>query len=165
MKKTLEATAKGALGVPPLPAEDHEKWLHSNDPQLAANKRLVYDMYREVLEAGQVDRIPHYFTEDYIQHNPNVASGRDKLAEYIAGSRPRREAPERLNLPMIAMIAEGDRVVLNFLRIERDDEGGVFFTTWYDMFRIENGKLAEHWDPALLSPEALSFDPNQNRLD
>lgn len=165
MKKSLEATAKGALGVPPQPAEDHGQWLHSSDPQLAANKRLVYDMYREVLEAGQVERIPHYFTEGYIQHNPNVSSGRDHLAAYIAGSRPRREAPERLNLPMIALIAEGDRVVLNFLRIERDEEDQVYFTTWYDMFRIENGRLAEHWDPALLSPAMLSFDPNQNRLD
>jgi len=36
-------------------------------------------------------------------------------------------------------------------------------TSWFDLFRIENGMIAEHWDPALKSVEMLKFDPNSKR--
>ena len=46
------------------------------------------------------------------------------------------------------MVAEGDLVVLGFRRTLPDlqNEGQTYTTTWFDMLRIENGKIAEHWD-------------------
>ena len=150
--------------ITPEPSKDHASLLESHDPVLAANKKLVYDMYREVLEAGQVSRIPHYFVENYIQHNPNVEQGRAALEAFIAGSRPARAVDSEIKLPLISIVAERDIVMINFIRPEEDAEGNIYYTTWFDVFRIENGKIAEHWDPALKDPDALKFNPNTQRL-
>jgi predicted SnoaL-like aldol condensation-catalyzing enzyme len=133
--------------------------LRSDDPQLAANKKLVYDMYRTIVQGGNADRVAEFFTEGYIQHNPNVESGRDNLAAFLRGSRPARPVEETLTLPLVNIIAERDIVMLLFQRREKD-ERGEYLTSWFDVFRIEDGKVAEHWDPALRSPEMLKFDPN-----
>ena len=146
------------------PAKDQDDLLYSADPVLAANKKLAYDMYREVLEAGQVDRIPHYVREDYIQHNPNVVTGRAALESFIAGSRPSRKADDKIMLPLISIIAERDLVMFNFVRTEQDANGETYYTTWFDVFRIEDGLVVEHWDPALKRADALKFNPNSQRL-
>ena len=138
--------------------------LASPDPILAANKRVVYDMYREVLQAGRTDRIPLYFGEVYFQHNPNVPFGTEALANFVRGSRPVREITPLLTLPIIAMVAEGDFVMVNFARPERDADGEPYLTTWFDLYRLKDGKIIEHWDPALKSAGALKFDPNTNQL-
>ena len=41
----------------------------------AANKRLVYDFWREVLEAGHVSEVDKYVLESYVQHNPTFRTG------------------------------------------------------------------------------------------
>jgi len=146
----------------PRSAEVQEALLASADPQLAANKRLVYDAYREVVIAGHADRVEHYFTPDYIQHNPNVASGREALAAFIRGSRPTRAIEATIMLPLVSIIAERQMVMLLFERAETDERGR-YVTSWFDLFRIEDGLIAEHWDPALRSAEMLKFDPNTKR--
>lgn len=143
-------------------AEAQAALLASDDPKLAANKRLVYDMYREILQAGRADLVEKYFTPGYIQHNPNVASGRDSLAGFITGSRPPRPIEPIITLPLTTMIAERDIVLLIFRRTESDAKGE-YTTSWFDAFRIEDGKIAEHWDPALRSPEMLKIDPNKRK--
>ena len=52
--------------------------------------------------------------------------------------------------PLVSIVAEGDMVVLSFVRELADpkDPAKKYTTTWFDMFRIENGKVAEHWDGA-----------------
>jgi len=53
--------------------------------------------------------------------------------------------------PLIAIIAEGDRVILAFKAVHRDpsDTSKRYTTTSFEMLRLENGKIAEHWDSAL----------------
>lgn len=162
------ASAAGAAELAPTPiastAEAQEALLASPDPVLAANKRVVYDMYREVLQAGRVDRIPLYFGEVYFQHNPNVPFGTDALATFIRGSRPVREVQPTITLPLVKMVAEGDFVMVNFVRPETDADGKPYTTTWFDLYRLKDGKIIEHWDPALKSLAALKFDPNSKKL-
>ena len=55
---------------------NHEQLLASPDPHLAANKRLVYDFWRKVIEGGHMELAEKYMSESYIQHNPNVPTGR-----------------------------------------------------------------------------------------
>ena len=74
-----EEKAQPMNAVGPVVAEDHATLLASDDPQLAANKRLVYDMYRIVLQAGLAGRAHEFVTENYVQHNPNAAQGLDGL--------------------------------------------------------------------------------------
>lgn len=137
--------------------------LESSDPKLAANKRLVWEMYRTVLQGGHADRAAEFIAEGYIQHNPNVASGRQALVDFLRGSRPVRELEDRIMLPLVNLIAEGDYVMVLFERPEKDEDGNAYVTSWFDLFRIENGLIAEHWDPALKSAAMLKFDPNSKR--
>lgn len=162
------ASATQAAELAPTPvaasAEAQAAVLASTDPVLAANKRVVYDMYREVLQAGRVDRIPLYFGDVYFQHNPNVPFGVEALAKFIKGSRPVREVQPTITLPLVAMVAEGDFVMVNFVRPETDADGKPYTTTWFDLYRLKDGKIIEHWDPALKSAAALKFDPNTKKL-
>ncbi|MGZ5133376.1 MAG: nuclear transport factor 2 family protein, partial [Caldimonas sp.] len=91
-----------------------------------------------------------YMAESYIQHNPNVPTGRAAFVEFFSRvARPKPIEP-RIKAPLVAIVAEGDRVVLSFVRENTDPKDATkkYTTTWFDMFRIENGRIAEHWDPA-----------------
>ncbi len=146
------------LGVPAFaqtpvsPTTDQAAQLASSDPKIAANKRLVYDFWREVFESGQVSSVEKYVAESYIQHNPNVPNGRAALVGFIS-SRHATPKPveDRIKAPLVSITAERDLVTLSFVREYPDpkDASKKYTTTWFDMFRIENGKIVEHWDSAL----------------
>ena len=146
----------------PQVAQDHEALLASESPQLAANKRLVYDMYRIVLQAGLADRAGEFIRDDYIQHNPNAGQGLTGVQDYIRSTRPEREIKDKLDLPLIHLMAEGDYVMTSFVRPEKDASGETYYSTWFDLYRIEDGKIAEHWDPMLKSDPKI--DPNDKRI-
>jgi len=146
----------------PKVAEDHEALLASDDPKLAANKRLVYDMYRIVLQAGLADRAGEFIREDYIQHNPNAGQGLAGVQDYIRKTRPEREIKDKLDLPLIHLMAEGDYVMTSFVRPEQDANGETYYSTWFDLYRIEDGKIVEHWDPMLKSDKPI--DPNDKKI-
>jgi predicted SnoaL-like aldol condensation-catalyzing enzyme len=148
--------------VPPVAAPDQLALLKSTDPKLAANKKLVFDMYRTIVNAGRYDLADKFFTKEYIQHNPNVASGRDQLAEYIRKTRPIRPIPATIGFPVISIMAEGDMVLVASVEYVADPEkpGTKYATTHFDLYRIEKGLVAEHWDNLQKSKSALTTDPN-----
>jgi predicted SnoaL-like aldol condensation-catalyzing enzyme len=165
--KRLILCAALALATPLLPAQeppvgvkDQLALLRSPDPKLAANKKLVFDMYRAILQAGRTEMAEQFFTPGYIQHNPNVVSGRDALVKYIKQTRPARDLKPLLDFPLISITAEDDRVVIAIVSWQDDEQGKRYANTHFDMFRVENGKIAEHWDHIAKSPAALKFDPN-----
>lgn len=129
---------------------DHPQMLASSDPKLAANKRLVYDFWREVFEGRHMALAEKYMAEGYIQHNPNVATGRAAFVDFFSKLSPPKTIEAQVKAPLVAIVAEGDMVVLSFLREAPDpkDPTKKYTTTWFDMFRIEGGKIAEHWDGA-----------------
>jgi predicted SnoaL-like aldol condensation-catalyzing enzyme len=147
---TLAATyASAQLAV--VPATDHAPLLASPDPRLAANKRLVYDFWREVFEAGHMELADKYLAEDYKQHNPNVPTGRAAFVEFFSKFKKPKAIETKVAMPLVSVVAERDMVVLSFVRELPDpkDAAKKYTTTWFDMFRIENGKIAEHWDGAV----------------
>lgn len=146
----------------PHVAPDHAALLTSPDPKLAANKKLVYDMYRIVLQAGLWQRAGEFIRDDYVQHNPNAGQGLAGVQDYIRKTRPERPIANRLELPLINLIAEGDYVMTAFVRPEKDASGETYYSTWFDLYRIEDGKIAEHWDPMLKSD--VPVDPNEKKL-
>lgn len=158
-----QSGATAVTATPPTVPTDHAPLLASDDSRLAANKRLVYDMYRIVLQAGLAGRAGEFIREDYIQHNPMAAQGLAGVQEYIRNTRPEREILDRLELPMINIMAEGNFVTIAFVRPEADSTGATYYSTWFDMFRIQDGKIAEHWDPMLRTDTPI--DPNSKRLD
>jgi predicted SnoaL-like aldol condensation-catalyzing enzyme len=160
------ASAVAYAQVPPTAAPDQAALLKSNDAQLAANKKLVFDMWRAIIQGGHTEMAPQFFTESYIQHNPNVASGRDALVAYMKQTRPVRPIAPNITFPVVAIMAEGDLVMVATVSYQDDPDnpGKKYAGTHFDLFRIENGKIAEHWDSVPKSKAALHYDPNtQNK--
>ena len=146
----LLASGVASGQIPVAANPNHEQLLASADPKLAANKRLVYDFWREVFEAGHMELAEKYMADSYIQHNPNVPTGRAAFVEFFQRVTKPKPIEPKVKAPLVAIVAEGDLVVLSFVSQVPDpkDPGTKSTTTWFDMFRIENGKIAEHWDPA-----------------
>lgn len=147
----LLAVQGAALAQLPVAANpNQDAMLASTDAKLAAHKRLVYDFWREVFEGGHMEFAEKYMAETYMQHNPNVPTGRAAFVEFFSKFAKPKPVEPRIKAPLVAIVAEGDLVVLSFAREYPDPKnpGARYTTTWFDMFRIENGKIAEHWDPA-----------------
>ena len=142
------ANAHGQVAV--APHADQEQMLASPDPRLAVNKRLVYNFWREVFEAGHMDLADKYMAEGYIQHNPNVPTGSAAFVDFFSRNVAVQPIEARIKAPLVAILADDDLVVLAFVREGTDpkEPAKKYTTTWFDMFRIENGQIAEHWDPA-----------------
>lgn len=135
---------------------DQQRMLSASSPALKANKKLVYDFWREVLEGGHLDLANKYLAQGYIQHNPNVPTGREGFVSFFSKfAKPHAIAPT-IEQPLINIIAEGDIVVLSFADTKPDpnNAGKTYTTTWFDMFRIQNDMIAEHWDPAQKKAES-----------
>ena len=133
-----------------VPATDHAALLASADPALAANKRLVYDFWREVFEGGHLELADQYLAESYIQHNPNVPTGRAGFVEFFATFSKPAPSAAAVKAPIVSIVAERDLVILGFVQehVDPADPGRKYTTTWFDMFRIADGRIVEHWDPA-----------------
>ena len=133
-----------------VPLASQKILLQSSDPKLAANKKLVYDCWREMLEAGHLELADKYLAENYMQHNPNVPTGRKGFVEFFSKFAQPKSIVDTIKAPVVAIVAEGDLVVISFASKLPDpaDSTKTYTSTWFDMFRIENGKLAEHWDGA-----------------
>jgi predicted SnoaL-like aldol condensation-catalyzing enzyme len=159
MKRTLSAVALGSFLFVSAVASaqvavqanpDQTQMLVSADPRLAANKRLVYDFWREVFEGGHLELADRYLAESYVQHNPNVPTGRGGFVEFFGKFAKPKPIEPRVRAPLVAIVAEGDYVVLSFVseRTDPKDPAKRYTTTWFDMFRVQDGRIAEHWDPA-----------------
>jgi len=146
------STALAQVPVTAIPAQQQEAWLQSSDPQLARNKRIAYDLWRRAIVARDMDAARELMAEDYIQHNPNVPTGRAAFIGFF-GQMPQAETSSYID-DLVAIMAEGDYVTMAFRRElpNPNAPGQTYTTTWFDMFRIENGRVAEHWDYGTIMP-------------
>ncbi|HDR9882422.1 TPA: hypothetical protein QDE50_36140 [Burkholderia cenocepacia] len=114
--------------------------------------QLVLKVMEMLLDPDMSEQARRYLTESYIQHNPNIPSGADAIIEFT-----RSEEAERARKSMRpateppTFVVEGDRIVMVLPRDLPDpsNPSQTYRTYWFDMWRIEDGKLAEHWDGAL----------------
>ena len=134
-------------GVP-----DPEALTKSPDKKLEANKTLIYNLFREVLEARHMELADKYLADDFIQQNPNAADGLAALKKYFARFQPQPISP-KLKRKITAIIAEGDMVMVLYPSEHTDpkDPSKKYTTTGFDAYRIRNGKVVEHWDAATKS--------------
>ncbi|MGB3794844.1 MAG: nuclear transport factor 2 family protein [Alteraurantiacibacter sp.] len=112
----------------------------SRTPQEEANLALVVAMFENVLVPLDSARVDEYIAEDYIQHHQNVEPGRDALKNFLdwASSQP-GEAEQILHRAFV----DGDHVTLHYHVIRHNGDPGFAVM---DIFRVENGRIAEHWD-------------------
>ena len=145
--------AFAAFPVVPVPVEDQAAMLESDDPQLAANKRVAYDLYRIVM-AKQLDQLETVASTDFMNHNPNEESGFEGMKDFLNRAIPGEPRPVSDTLDnLVTIFAEGDMVILAFARqIDHPNAPGEQYTsTWFDMFRVQDGLVVEHWDPATIA--------------
>ena len=150
------ALLAGSLSVhaqePVVGAGDPDALFHSADPKLNANMQAAYHIVKDLLEAGHWELADRYLTEGYIQHNPNAGSGRAGVVKFfteVLKVKP-TPIPEKMKTKVVAVVAEGDLVVVAYVRDVKDakDPSKSYTTTWFDMWRFKDGKADEHWDPA-----------------
>lgn len=150
-------SAPAMAQAPVVASSDPESLFTSPDPKLNANKQVVLHIMRDLLEAGHWKDAPKYLSQRYIQHNPNIASGLDSVMKFF-GSRPEQPIPARnaWRTKIVSVVAEGDLVVVGVMRELPDPRkpGSTYTTTWFDMWRIQDGKADEHWDYGTIAAPA-----------
>jgi len=148
----LALSTMAASAAEPVVASSADKqmeMLKSGSPQEVANKKLVYDMWREFLIARHIDAADKFLAPEYHQHNPNAETGLEGVKAYFRAQnvKPGDIPPTIPNLVEIA--ADRDIVFLSFVRELKDKDGNPYTTTWFDSFRVKDGKIVEHWDAAM----------------
>lgn len=105
-----------------------------------ANKKLVKHFVTDILMNGKMDKLPVYFDGDnYTQHNPQIAdglSGLGKALEYMASQGITMKYTK-----IHKVLGEG-----NFVLAVSEGTFANKHTAFYDLFRVANGKIVEHWD-------------------
>ena len=100
----------------------------------AENKRLVTRFVTEILKTGAFDRMAEFVTDDYAQHNPDVADGLGPFQTYA------NEAGLRYN-DVHNVIGSG-----SFVAVLAEAEWFATRHAVIDLYRVENGEIVEHWD-------------------
>jgi predicted SnoaL-like aldol condensation-catalyzing enzyme len=121
----------------------------------ADSKALVLEALENTLLAGDVDAVDQYFATDIIQHNPDFANGIDaqkRIVGYLAGNG-------NFSAEYVRVIADDDLVAVH----ARYKGFGETPMIAFDVFRVENGKIAEHWDN--LIPEAAPNPSGHTQID
>jgi len=127
-----------AIAISPHPA--------SADEALTQRiKAVVRDFYATVLIGRDLDAAPRFLRSDYIQHNPQVPTGlkgfMDTFRERFAQKLPPDYKRELLNV-----IGENDMVVVYVRQTWTSRDGQHHQALGFDMFRVQDGMIAEHWD-------------------
>ena len=104
------------------------------------NKTIVTNFVEDILVNGKMEKLASYFDGDnYIQHNPNIP---DQLSGLGASLASLAKQGVFLKFDKIhRVLGEG-----NFVLVVSEGSLGESHNAFYDLFRVENGKIAEHWD-------------------
>jgi len=113
-----------------------------------SNKQKVLSFYKLVVGQRKAELIPEFVLEDYTQHNPTVPQGRAGITGMINYLKTLPPPPEAAKSPIIRAIQEGNMVVTH-LDIQFMDKRMVVI----DVFELENGMLAGHWDAIQEMPD------------
>lgn len=122
--------------------------------QTELNKELVRRFFAAI-ENGDFGIFDEIVAADYDDHLPGQTRGRDALIRYFTGLR--RAFPD-VRFPVHAMIAEDDRVAVlnsivgthrgNYDALGLNSTGNTIDAQAFQLYRIESGQLAEHWEVA-----------------
>jgi predicted SnoaL-like aldol condensation-catalyzing enzyme len=132
----LTSTANSASDPAALPPTPTRAPAPADQATIDANVALLTSFFTELFGNGDPTAADRYVAEGYLQHNPSVAPGREGLKALVAATGP----TPLTGLGSLGTIAEGDFVV----NVSELPVGPDFLLV--DVFRVEDGLLAEHWD-------------------
>ena len=135
----LVAFAVLVLGAPNAFAADAK--------QMEANKKTVIALYNAALNEKDFDKARQYLGDKYTQHNPVAADGPEGLKgfiEFLKAKFPNNKSDIK------RVFADGDYVIVHVHAVRTPGDRG---NAIIDIFRLENGKVVEHWDAVQPIPE------------
>jgi predicted SnoaL-like aldol condensation-catalyzing enzyme len=121
----------------------------------AANKTLVRSFVDDILVNGRMDKLAGYFDGDrYVQHNPQIGDGLSGLGTALAAMAAQGITMKYDRIHQV--LGEG-----NFVLVVSEGQLAGLVSSFYDLFRVENGKIAEHWDTIEAIPPRATWK-NEN---
>jgi predicted SnoaL-like aldol condensation-catalyzing enzyme len=124
----------------------------------AANKAFVRAFVDDILVNGRLEKLAGYYDGDrYVQHNPQIGDG-------LSGLGAALEAMAKAGVTMKydtihAVIGEG-----SFVLTVSEGQFAGRHSSFYDLFRVENGKIAEHWDTIESIPERRDWKNDNGKF-
>ena len=123
-----------------------------------ANKALVRAFVDDVLVHGRVDRLAGYFDGDrYVQHNPHIGDNLSGLAAALEAMAAKGITMKYDRIHKV--LGEG-----NFVLVVSEGSFAGAPTSFYDLFRVENGKIAEHWDTIEVIPDRSAWKNDNGKF-
>ena len=121
--------------------------LAGSTPQEEANKKVVLDLYEKGINQKNFEAAAKNFGPRYIQHNPRAKDGPEGFAAFIDVLKAKFPS---YHSEIKKVFADGDYVILHVHNVPAPGERGAAII---DIFRLENGKVVEHWDVRQDIPE------------
>lgn len=110
------------------------------DAKEDANKKVVKEFYEAAINKKDFEAASKYLGAKYVQHNPRAADGAEGLKSYLAylkNSFPKSHSEIK------RVLVDGDYVILHVHAVR---EPGTLGQAIIDIFKVDNGKIVEHWD-------------------
>jgi predicted SnoaL-like aldol condensation-catalyzing enzyme len=120
---------------------------YANSQQQEINKKNVTEFYDQVINQKNFEAASKYLGSRYTQHNPTAADGPEGLKvfiQFLLDNYPKSHSEIK------RVFADGDYVILHVHSIR---EPGTRGRAIFDLFKLENGKIVEHWDAVQDIPE------------
>ena len=120
---------------------------------IEGNKQTVVEFYELAFNAKQPEQaVEKYLGAQYIQHNPQASDGADGFIGFVTWFTG--QFPEA-GIEIKRVVGEGDIVVTHgLIKTSAEDPG----TVAADFFRLEDGRIVEHWDVLQPFPETSAND-------
>lgn len=128
----------------------------SASTDIEANKKIVREFYETAFNRHRpVEAMDRYVGDKYIQHNPFVANGKKPFIDFFVEFYKKHP---KAKTDIKRILGDGDLVVVHTHSMVDDNDKG---RAVVDIFRIENGKIVEHWDVSQNIPEKSA---NENTM-
>jgi predicted SnoaL-like aldol condensation-catalyzing enzyme len=162
----MPGTGNVPTGVSPKPPSEWNTGADKLSKQEKETLSLATEELKDMLQYGHLELADKTMDPGYIQHNPNVPQGRDGFKAFmsrIPGRRPEDAKPlkpEWINPPVLTLI-DGPYSLMMWDRTAKDPDDPSKMYKWnhYDVVRMEDNHIKEHWDEARINPPA----PNANK--
>ena len=121
-----------------------------NSAQEEANKKVVLDLYEKGINQKDFEAAAKNFGPRYVQHNPRAADGPEGFKAFIEFLKTKFP---NYHSEIKRVFADGDYVILHVHNVPEPGQRGAAIV---DIFRLENGKVIEHWDVRQDIPETAA---------
>lgn len=136
-----EGLASSGAGVAVIAAPASAKAAHPDNRAIIKHFARLFYTERKVKQAFET-----YVAPNYVQHNPGIADGRDAAVAALADMF----ADPAKHFTIEQVLVDGDMAVIHVHAIPTPGSHGA---SVFDMYRMKDGKIVEHWDAIQLVPE------------